>query len=44
MYKEAPKLKLIQGGKTSPRIKLNMGLFLVCGILLFYVLVILYGV
>ena len=44
MNKKAPKLRLIQGGKKTPKIKLSMGLFLVCGIILFYMLAIAYGV
>jgi hypothetical protein len=44
MNKKAPKLKLIQGGKKTSKIRLNMGLFLVCGIILLYTLVIIYGV
>lgn len=44
MNKKAPKLKLIQGGKkSSPKIKLNMELFLVC-LFVFSVLICLYGV
>ena len=34
MNNKAPKLRLIQGGKTQPKIKLNKELFLVLGICL----------
>jgi hypothetical protein len=45
MNNKAPKLKLIQGGKTNqPKVKLSMGLFLVFGIILLYLLVLIYGV
>ena len=44
MKNKAPKLRLIQGGKKQPKIKLNTELFLVCGIILIYTLVLIYGV
>ena len=44
MNKEAPRFKLIKGGKNQPKIKFGVELFLVCGVLLFYILVIIYGV
>jgi hypothetical protein len=44
MKKEAPKLKLIKGGKKEPKVKLNMELFFILGIALIYALVIIYGV
>lgn len=39
MKKEAPKLRVIKGGKKDPKIKLGMGLFLVSAICLFYLAV-----
>jgi hypothetical protein len=44
MNNKAPKLKLIKGGKQNPKVKLNLGLFFVCGIVLIYVLAVIYGV
>lgn len=39
MSKEAPKLRLIQGGKKGPIVKLNKELFLLCAIIFIYVIV-----
>jgi len=44
MNNRVPKLKLIQGGKKSTKNKLNLGLILVCGIVILSMLVLIYGV
>lgn len=42
MKKEAPKLRVIKGGKKDPKIKLGMGLFLISAICLFYLAVLMW--
>jgi hypothetical protein len=43
MNKQAPKLRLIQGGKKDHKVKLKMGLFFIFSIVVFYMLVIALG-
>lgn len=43
MKKEAPKLRVIKGGKKDPKVKLGMGLFLVLAICSMYLLIVLWS-